>query len=40
MDRDAKKMRGEKPFYFSNLKQNEGLPEIIAFVIDKGGLRI
>ena len=24
MDRDAKKMRGEKPFYFSNLKQNEG----------------
>jgi urease accessory protein len=40
MDRDAKKMRGEKPFYFSNLKQNEGLPEIIDFVIDKGGLRI
>ena len=40
MDRDAKKMRGEKPFYFSNLKQNEGLPEVIDFVIDKGGLRI
>ena len=39
MDRDAKKMRGEKPFYFSNLKQNEGLFEIIDFVIDKGGLR-
>ena len=39
MDRDAKKMRGEKPFYFSNLKQNEGLREIIDFVIDKGGLR-
>lgn len=39
MDRDAKKMRGEKPFYFSNLKQNEGLLEIIDFVIDKGGLR-
>ena len=39
MDRDAKKMRGEKPFYFSNLKQNEGLLKIIDFVIDKGGLR-
>ncbi|HIF58820.1 MAG TPA: urease accessory protein UreG [Rhodospirillales bacterium] len=40
MDRDAKKMRGEKPFYFSNLKENKGLPEIIDFVIDKGGLKI
>jgi urease accessory protein len=40
MDRDAKKMRGEKPFYFSNLKENKGLPEIVDFVIDKGGLKI
>ena len=40
MDRDAKKMRGEKPFYFSNLKENKGLPEIIDFVIDKGGLKV
>ena len=40
MDRDAKKMRGEKPFYFTNLKENRGLPEIIDFVIDKGGLKI
>ena len=40
MDRDARKMRGEKPFYFSNLKQNDGLLDIIDFVIDKGGLRI
>ncbi len=39
MDRDAKKMRGEKPFYFSNLKENNGLPEIIDFVIETGGLR-
>ncbi len=38
MDRDAKKMRGEKPFYFTNLKENKGLPEIINFVIETGGL--
>ncbi len=39
MERDAKNMRGVKPFYFSNLKENNGLPEIIDFVIDAGGLR-
>ena len=39
MGRDAKNMRGEKPFYFSNLKENNGLPAIIDFVIDAGGLR-
>jgi urease accessory protein len=39
MDRDAKKMRGEKPFYFSNIKENKGLLEIINFVIETGGLR-
>lgn len=36
MDRDAKKMRGEKPFYFTNLKQGEGLSEIIAFIEQHG----
>jgi urease accessory protein len=34
MDRDAKKMRGEKPFIFTNLKTQQGLPEVIAFVAD------
>lgn len=38
MDRDAKKMRGEKPFVFTNLKQGEGLKSIIDFIIDKGML--
>ncbi len=38
MDRDAKKMRGDKPFYFTNLKENDGLPDIIEFVIETGGL--
>lgn len=32
MERDAKKMRGEKPFIFTNLKTQEGLAEVIKFV--------
>ena len=38
MDRDAKKMRGEKPFVFTNLKSGEGLKSIIDFIIDNGML--
>lgn len=37
MDRDARKMRGERPFVFSNLKTGQGLAEIIDF-IEKQGL--
>jgi urease accessory protein len=32
MDRDAKKMRGDKPFVFTNLKTQEGLGQVIAFI--------
>lgn len=32
MDRDARKMRGEKPFVFTNLKVKSGLEAIIAFI--------
>ena len=38
MDRDSKKMRGHKPFYFTNLKENDGLDEIVAFIVESGGL--
>ncbi|MDF1763082.1 MAG: urease accessory protein UreG, partial [Oleibacter sp.] len=38
MDRDAKKMRGERPFVFSNLKKAEGLDDIIKFIITEGML--
>ncbi|MGI1679378.1 MAG: urease accessory protein UreG [Cellvibrionaceae bacterium] len=38
MDRDAKKMRGDKPFVFSNLKTGEGLSEIIHFITEHGML--
>ncbi len=39
MDRDAKKMRGEKPFVFTNLIRGDGLQDIIDFIIDRGMLR-
>ncbi|OTG96248.1 urease accessory protein UreG [Acinetobacter sp. ANC 3832] len=37
MDQDAKRMRGEKPFIFSNMKTEDGVAEIISF-IEKQGL--
>ncbi|HJV28341.1 MAG TPA: urease accessory protein UreG [Aromatoleum sp.] len=39
MDRDAKKMRGERPFVFSNLKTGQGLADIIEFIECQGLLR-
>jgi urease accessory protein len=38
MDRDAKKMRGSRPFVFSNLKVGDGLEEIAQFILKSGGL--
>jgi urease accessory protein len=38
MDRDARKMRGERPFLFTNLKENKGVAEIARFIAEKGGL--
>ncbi|HYG90091.1 MAG TPA: urease accessory protein UreG [Azospirillum sp.] len=38
MDRDARKMRGERPFLFSNLKSGQGLDDIIRFIVSAGGL--
>ncbi|MCL5974556.1 MULTISPECIES: urease accessory protein UreG [Methylophaga] len=39
MDRDSKRMRGERPFVFTNLKQEDGLETIVAF-IEKQGLML
>ena len=36
MERDAKKMRGEKPFIFTNLKNGIGTNEIERFIINQG----
>jgi urease accessory protein len=32
MARDAKLMRGDRPFLFTNLKQRTGLPEVVAWI--------
>ena len=38
MDRDARKMRGERPFVFAQVKAGQGVPEIAAFIERLGGL--
>src|SRR5580692_4381754 len=38
MERDARKMRGARPFLFSNLKLGHGVEEIAGLIIDLGGL--
>jgi urease accessory protein len=38
MDRDSRKMRGTRPFYFTNLKRNQGVREIARFIMEAGGL--
>ncbi|MEA5480210.1 urease accessory protein UreG [Pseudanabaena galeata UHCC 0370] len=35
MDRDARKMRGDKPFVFSNLKTQDGLAKITEFIVNR-----
>jgi len=38
MDRDARRMRGERPFIFTNLKIDKGVTEIADFILEQGGL--
>ena len=38
MDRDAKKMRGDRPFVFTNLKTGHGLDQVVAFIEKQGML--
>ena len=38
MDRDAKRMRGEKPFVFTNIRSGEGVETIARFIEKAGGL--
>ena len=38
MDRDAKKMRGDKPFVFTNLKDYTGVSKVIEFIEKQGML--
>jgi urease accessory protein len=39
MDRDARKMRGDRPFVFTNLKTGQGLDEVVGFIEREGMLR-
>jgi urease accessory protein len=36
MDRDARRMRGDRPFLFTNLKEGRGVSEIAAFIVAEG----
>ena len=40
MDRDARKMRGQKQFIFTNLKEMNGVREIADFIIEMGGIKV
>lgn len=38
MDRDSRRMRGERPFVFTNIRTGTGVAEIRQFIEDNGGL--
>jgi urease accessory protein len=38
MERDARQMRGERPFVFTNLKSDDGLATVVEFIATQGGL--
>lgn len=40
MQRDAKRMRGARPFVMTNLHADQGVDDIERFIEDKGGLRV
>lgn len=38
MERDSKKMRGKRPFVFTQIKAGNGLQTIVDFIVEAGGL--
>jgi len=38
MDRDARKMRGTRPFVFTNIKEGNGVEKVARFIVETGGL--
>ncbi len=38
MERDARRMRGERPFVFTNLKSGHGLDRVVDFIVRQGML--
>ena len=39
MDRDARRMRGQRPFLFANVRAGKGVEEVADFICNAGGLR-
>ncbi|MCX5494651.1 urease accessory protein UreG [Kaistia dalseonensis] len=39
MDRDSKKMRGSRPFVFTNVRAGHNVDEVVAFIRQAGGLQ-
>ncbi len=39
MERDSRRMRGQKPFVFTNIRGGEGVAEVAAFIERAGGLQ-
>jgi len=39
MDRDSKKMRGERPFVFTNIKAGSGVDAVADFIVEQGMLK-
>jgi len=38
MDRDSKRMRGERPYVFTNLRAGQGVDDIVSFIVREGML--
>ncbi|HQT60213.1 MAG TPA: urease accessory protein UreG [Acidiphilium sp.] len=38
MDRDARRMRGDRPFVFTNIKAGNGVDAVVSFIVNAGGL--
>lgn len=39
MDRDSKRMRGQRPFVFTNVRAGQNVDEVVAFIERAGGLQ-
>ncbi len=39
MDSDTRRMRGDRPFVFTNLKAGDGLEVVVDFLVTEGGLQ-
>ncbi|AZV37692.1 urease accessory protein UreG [Komagataeibacter xylinus] len=38
MERDSRRMRGQRPFVFANIRAGDGVEDIARFIIEQGGL--